>query len=379
MTPLGRLIRDMIASDGPMPLDRYMALSLSHPEHGYYATRDPFGARGDFVTSPEISQMFGELIGLWAAEAWRVMGSPARVALIELGPGRGTLMGDMLRAARAAPGFLDAAEVTLVETSPALAEIQAGALNGFDVLRRWTRTVDDALDDGRAGAASVPAIVIANEFFDALPIRQFVRTKSGWRERLVGLGPDGGLAFGLASEPPPDIRLLDAPEGAVREVRPQALAIAARVATHLKTHGGAMLAIDYGYASGAGDTFQALAGHAFAGPLDAPGEADLTAHVDFSAVAAAARTGGAEVMRLVAQGDLLDRLGLAARAERLSRQASPSQREAIAAAVVRLTDRGPRGMGALFKALAFGDPRLGALPGFEIEAAETPRSQGLEF
>ena len=427
-TPLGRLIAETIAAEGPMRLDRYMELCVGHPGHGYYASRDPFGRGGDFTTSPEISQMFGELIGLWCAEVWSRMGRPPRVALVELGPGRGTMMADMLRAARAAPDFLAAIEATLVETSPTLAEIQAETLDraGVGVMRRWARSVGEALRPGAddrdapdAGAdlhlspagrgrpegpgegdqpspenpapphppgfagrplptgerwaaepspnatPPLPAIVVANEFFDALPIRQFVRADRGWRERLIGLDEGGALAFGLAPDAPTDVALPDAPQGSIREVCAPALQIAADIAAHLSAYGGAMLAIDYGYASGAGDTFQAMADHAYADPLAEPGEADLTAHVDFSALAAAASRGGAAAMGLLTQADMLDRFGLLARAKRLGMRASPSNRAAIEDAVARLTDRSPRGMGALFKALAFGDPRLGPLPGFE--------------
>lgn len=360
MTPLGREIAGAIAADGPMPVDRYMALCLSHPSHGYYATRDPFGRAGDFTTAPEISQMFGELIGLWAAQVWLQMGAPERFALIELGPGRGTLMADMMRAAKAAPGFLEAAQVTLVETSPALREVQAKTLAGRDM--RWAETIEEALGD-----APLPAIVIANEFFDALPIRQFVRAPAGWRERLVGLSPDQNLAFGL-SPAAPDLALPDAPEGSIREVCPLGLDIAARIGAHLSSHGGAMLATDYGYGSGFGDTLQALRAHAFADPLETPGEADLTAHVDFSALARAASDRGAVPMRLLDQADLLERLGLFARAESLSR-AAPQRRDEIFSAAKRLTDRSPRGMGALFKALVVCDPRMGPPPAFESVAA----------
>ena len=362
MTPLKSLIRAAIEADGPMPLDRYMALCLGHPAHGYYATRDPFGAAGDFVTAPEISQMFGELIGLWVAEVWRMMGSPSRVALIELGPGRGTLMADMLRAGRAAPGFLDAAEVTLVETSPTLREAQAKTLAASARAIRFAATIDEAFRE-----AALPVLVVANEFFDALPVRQFVRAASGWRERLVGLGESGALAFGLSPEPPAGLSLPHAPEGPVREVSAASLDIAARIAADLTAHGGAMLAIDYGYGAGHGDTLQAMKAHRFVDPLAEPGEADLTAHVDFASLAAAAAREGAAVMRLLTQADLLDRLGLAQRAEALAR-AAPHKRAEIEAQAARLCDRTPRGMGALFKALAFADPRLGALPGFEPAA-----------
>jgi NADH dehydrogenase [ubiquinone] 1 alpha subcomplex assembly factor 7 len=384
MTPLMAEIASAIATDGPMPLDRYMALCLSHPAHGYYATRDPFGRAGDFTTAPEISQMFGELIGLWAAEVWLQMGAPKRFALIELGPGRGTLMADMARAAKAAPGFLEAAQVTLVETSPTLREVQAKTLAGRDV--RWAGTIEEALGEAglppsplRGGVRDVaplsddapplPAIIVANEFFDALPIRQFVRAPSGWRERLVGLSPDGGLAFGL-SPTAPDLVLPYSVEGSIREICPLGLDIAARIGAHLSAYGGAMLAIDYGYGSGFGDTLQAMRAHAFADPLKAPGEADLTAHVDFSALARAASACGAVPMRLLDQADLLERLGVFARAESLSRTA-PQRRDEIFSAAKRLTDRNPRGMGALFKALAVCDPRMGPPPAFESVAAKS--------
>jgi NADH dehydrogenase [ubiquinone] 1 alpha subcomplex assembly factor 7 len=410
MTKLKREIAAIVEAEGPISVARYMALCLGHPVHGYYATRDPFGARGDFTTAPEISQMFGELIGLWCAEVWTRMECPSRVALVELGPGRGTLMADILRAARAVPGFFDAAALTLVETSPKLREIQARTLAGADV--RWAASVEEALDPGpspckgeggparsdgsgrdRPESSSVlpdphpalafgqahsplakgretdalPAIVISNEFFDALPVRQFVRTREGWRERLVGPGKKAGLAFGLAAEPP-DLALPNAPQGAIREISPQAVAVTTRIADHVVRHGGASLAIDYGYAGGFGDTLQALRAHAFADPLAAPGAADLTAHVDFGALGAAARRAGAATMALLPQADFLERLGLNLRAEALSR-ATPDKRDAIITAAARLTDRSPRGMGALFKALAFADPRLRALPAFEPDGA----------
>ncbi|WP_020179286.1 SAM-dependent methyltransferase [Methylopila sp. M107] len=367
MTPLGRVIADAIRADGPMRLDRYMALCLSHPVHGYYATRDPFGAQGDFVTAPEISQMFGELLGLWAAEVWRLMGAPPRILLVEIGPGRGTLMADMLRAGRVARGFLNAADVVLVETSPALRDVQVETLQSAGVPVRWAGSIEETLPPPRQGAEPArPAIVVSNEFFDALPIRQFVRNKGGWREKLIGLDDRGALAFGLSAEPLAGLDLPDAPAGAVREVCEEALAVAARIGAHVATHGGACLAIDYGYAAGAGDTLQAVKAHAFTDPLAEPGEADLTAHVDFAALAAAASRAGAAPMRLLSQADFLERLGIAARARRLVESAAP---ESPLEAAARLTDRRPRGMGALFKALAFGDPRLPALPGFERASA----------
>ncbi|GLK56356.1 NADH dehydrogenase [ubiquinone] 1 alpha subcomplex assembly factor 7 [Methylopila capsulata] len=416
MTPLGREIAETIAQDGPITVERYMALCLGHPSHGYYATRDPFGAGGDFVTAPEISQMFGELVGLWCAEVWRRMGEPARVQLIELGPGRGTLMADALRAAKAVLGFRDALDVTLVETSPTLREIQREKLAATGVPIRWASTIEDALrgpspckgeggpapaGSGGVGAAerstseappdlgfaeatlptpaarggliapsatgaSLPVLVLANEFFDALPIRQFVRTEAGWRERMVGL-VDGALAFGLASEPPAGLPLPSRPTGFVLELNPQGVAIATRLGAHLAIHGGAALALDYGEGHSAGDTLQAMRRHGFVDPLAEPGAADLTAQVDFGALARAVRAAGATTMALLPQADLLERLGLHARAAQLTRNATPAQAEAVEAAVRRLTDRSPSGMGALFKALAIGDPSLGAPPGFELD------------
>ncbi|MFD1703593.1 class I SAM-dependent methyltransferase [Methylopila henanensis] len=358
MTPLAREIVATIAQDGPITVARYMALCLGHPVHGYYATRDPFGAGGDFVTAPEVSQMFGELLGLWCAEVWRRMGEPSRVALIELGPGRGTLMADALRAAKVAPGFREAIAVTLVETSPTLREVQRRALGPSGVPVRWAAAVWEALD------APLPALVLANEFFDALPVRQFVRTEAGWRERLVGLA-DGALAFGLAAEPPAGLTLPERPAGATLELNPDGLAGATRIGAHVAAHGGAALAIDYGEGHSAGDTLQAVRGHRFVDPLRDPGEADLTTQVDFGALGRAARGAGAAVAPLLPQADLLERLGLAARAAALKARATPAQAEAIDAAVLRLTDRAPKAMGALFKALAFADPRLGPLPAFD--------------
>ena len=307
MTPLGALIRRRIAEEGPMRLDVYMALCLGHPEHGYYMTRDPFGAAGDFVTAPEVSQMFGELVGAWAAQVWDDQGRPEPFVLAELGPGRGTLMRDALRAAAAVPGFRDAARLWLVETSPALRARQAETLAAR--MPGWAGSVG-ALPDG-------PAIVVANEFFDALPIRQFQRLDPLWRERLVGVEGDGWLRLGR-----------DATRRRARRAVPAACrrrgrrgqpgrrggggALGARIARE----GGAALIIDYG---GGGDRRHAAgAERARAGdPLAAPGEADLTAHVRFRALAEAARP--ARAHGPVAQGVFLERLGITARARALAR------------------------------------------------------------
>ena len=355
MTPLGREIRDRIAADGPITLERYMALALGHPRFGYYMTRDPLGVSGDFTTSPEISQMFGELIGLWAAETWSIMGRPDGLRLVELGPGRGTLMADALRALRVLPAFRDAATVHLVETSPPLRAAQARTLEGSGAEVSWHA----CLDEVPAG----PALVIANEFFDALPIRQLVQTDTGWHERVVGLGPDGALVLGLA--PDPDGRITNPGRtGDILEINEAGLAIAHALAGRLVAEGGAALVIDYGHlASAPGDTLQAVRRHGFADPLADPGEADLTAHVDFAALARAVREAGAAVHGPATQRDFLRSLGIDARAARLRHGASPEQAGAVEAALHRLTGGEPGQMGELFKVVAFSDPRLPSLPG----------------
>ncbi|MGX5735094.1 class I SAM-dependent methyltransferase [Bosea thiooxidans] len=356
MNALAAEIAGIIRADGPMPVSRYMALCLGHPRHGYYMTRDPFGQGGDFTTAPEISQMFGELIGLWAAHLWQAMGAPARLRLIELGPGRGTLMADMLRATRIVPGFREAISVHLVETSPALRQRQAAALAGADPV--WHDDVASALEG--------PVILVANEFLDALPLDQFVMTAEGWRERLVGLEENGELAFGLAVGPETALRLA-APAGAVFEQPSVALDIVAQVAGHVAAEGGAALFIDYGSVrSGFGDTLQAMRKHSFVDPLSQPGEADLTVHVDFERMGQAALKAGAALHGPASQHDFLLALGLAQRAQALSLEADVSQRAAISAAFDRLTASGETGMGELFKVLALSYRNLPPLPGFDL-------------
>ena len=331
-SPLGRIIREMIGADGPMSLRDYMALCIGHPSHGYYATRDPLGAAGDFTTAPEISQMFGELIGLWAAETWRLLGSPDRVALVELGPGRGTMMADALRAGRAAPGYLAAVSVHLVETSPSLRAAQRHTLAAATV----PVAGHDTLDTVPPG----PAIVLANEFFDALPIRQYAHARGAWHERLVGLDPGGDLLFGLSTHPETRIAV-PGREGDIVEVAEAAGEVARGLAERLVRYGGAALAIDYGHTvSAPGDTLQAVQRHAFADPLADPGEADLTAHVDFAALARAVAGTGAIVHGPTSQGAFLAALGLAGRATRLSAGTDAAGRERIAAAANRLVGPG---------------------------------------
>jgi NADH dehydrogenase [ubiquinone] 1 alpha subcomplex assembly factor 7 len=356
VTALLEELRRMIALDGPMPVARYMALCLSHPAHGYYITRDPLGAAGDFTTAPEISQMFGELIGLWAIEVWASMGSPSPLRFVELGPGRGTLMADALRAARLRPAFLEALEVDLVETSPVLRAQQRRRLGHSAVPTTWRAQLAEVPDG--------PAIVLANEFFDALPVRQFVSTESGWCERLVGLGSEGELVVGLSPHPEASLTM-SAPPGAVLELPEAGLELVAHLAERLEARGGAALIIDYGHVGRAfGDTLQAVKGHAYAGPLAAPGEADLSTHVDFAKLAAAARAKGAKAYGPIPQGAFLRALGIEARAAALKRRATRAQAEAIEAALRRLTGSAPNEMGELFKVMAFAHPRLAPPPGF---------------
>jgi NADH dehydrogenase [ubiquinone] 1 alpha subcomplex assembly factor 7 len=357
MTELEREIRTMIAAEGPIPVSRYMALCLGHPRLGYYMTRDPIGMAGDFVTAPEISQMFGELVGLWAAQTWMDLGRPAPFALVELGPGRGTLMADALRAARVAPGFLEAAQVHLVETSPVLREKQRATLSGAPAGRVFWHANLDAVPD-------LPLIALANEFFDALPVRQLVREGGAWRERLVGLGADGRLAFGLSPDADPSIAY-EAPEGEVLEIAAAGIPVMRALAARIVAAGGAALAIDYGHArTGFADTLQAVRRHAFADPLEDPGEADVTAHVDFAQLAAAARAAGALVHGPATQGAFLRALGIEARARALAARASAKQAEEIGAALQRLAGEGEDDMGVLFKAMAVTHPRLAQSPGF---------------
>ncbi|MEW6257044.1 MAG: SAM-dependent methyltransferase [Pseudomonadota bacterium] len=363
-TALEAEIRALIAAEGPMPVSRYMALCLGHPVHGYYITRDPLGAEGDFTTAPEISQMFGELLGLWAVATWQQMGSPERVYLVELGPGRGTLMADALRAARLVPAFGEAVQVHLVETSPALRARQKAAL--APLTPHWY----DHLEEVPPG----PAIVLANEFFDALPISQFVKGEGGWHERRVGLGPDGALVFGMDPRPTPHAAALARhvpgphPVGAVLEHLESG--IPALLARRIAEEGGAALIIDYGPArSGLGDSLQAVRAHRYADPLEAPGEADLTAHVDFSDLARRALAEGVAAYGPLTQGDFLMRLGIVQRAERLQQNTNASQRKAITAALARLAGRGEGEMGALFKVLCLCDRTNGPPPGFAPEEA----------
>ena len=349
MTPLAHLLVERIREGGPIPVADYMAECLLHPLHGYYTTRQPFGAAGDFTTAPEISQMFGELMGLALAQSWLDQGAPDPFTLAELGPGRGTLMADILRATRGVPGFHAAARPALVEASPRLREVQARTLAPRVPL--WLDRVEDLPDR--------PLFLVANEFLDALPIRQFQLAPEGWRERLVGL-VDGALAFGLSPPLPqvPDSPAFRAarPGDLVEHCAPAQAAVAAALGPILR-HGGLALFIDYGDWRSKGDTLQALRSHAFDPPLAHPGQADLTAHVDFEPLATLA-----PAHAYTTQGQFLRQLGIEVRAERLARNLAGAARESHLAALRRLTD--PAEMGSLFKVLALTRADAPLPPGF---------------
>ncbi|WP_311924476.1 SAM-dependent methyltransferase [Microvirga sp. 3-52] len=350
MSALKDSLRELIALEGPVTVERYMGLCLRH----YYATRDPLGLAGDFTTAPEISQMFGELIGLWLLEVWNGMGRPSDCRLVELGPGRGTLMADLLRTTRLLPDFKAAATVHLVETSRSLRPKQQAALASSDFSLHW----HDRIEDVPPG----PTLLVANEFFDALPVRQFVGTERGWCERLVGLEGER-LIFGLRPEPEPalgtPLRL-----GDILEWPAASIDVISELARRLAVDMGAALILDYGYRGPAfGDTLQALKAHKPVDPLEEPGEADLTTHVDFHRLAQAAAAQGARAHGIATQGDFLLALGLEARASALKARATPAQAADIDRALARLTERGPTGMGDLFKVLAVTHEAIAAVPG----------------
>jgi NADH dehydrogenase [ubiquinone] 1 alpha subcomplex assembly factor 7 len=360
--PLEAEIRRRIAAAGPMPVAEYMALCLADPEHGYYMTRDPLGARGDFITAPEVSQMFGEMIGLWMAAVWKQMGSPENLRIVELGPGRGTLMKDALRAAQIMPAFREAAVLHLVEISPVLEEQQERTLEHLHTPMFWHPSLDDV--------PKGPAIIVANEFFDALPVNQLVRTPDGWHERQVEIDATGNLAFTVAPDPTPLFeRLLppsagDAPPSSIFEWRDDRAAM--ELGRRMARDGGAALVIDYGHIESAvGDTLQAVGQHAYANPLIAPGSLDLTAHVDFQALGRAAEAMGVNGFGPLDQSTFLRRLGIEQRATSLKGKNQDVPASDIDAALSRLIGEGRGGMGALFKAAAFAHPAVGVPPGFE--------------
>lgn len=332
-------VMEEVRRSGYMTVARFMECAVSH----YYANTRPFGVEGDFITAPEVSQMFGEMIGAWMTDMWLQSGKPERVHLVELGPGRGTLMADILRTINTWPDFRDAVSIHLVETSPLLRQEQAQALKGM------SPTWYDSLDQVPEGFS----LIFANEFFDALPVHQLIKEQGKWKERVVRLDQGGqGLVFGTAdltsilhAAIPDDIR--DAPEGSIFEISPASLAVMEKIASRVGESGGAALLIDYGHSvAGIGDTLQAVHRHSYSDLLKNIGSSDLTAHVDFATLQQAA-LGKAMVHGPVTQGDFLTSLGIVVRAEALSKE---GQRDDIVGALRRLVS--PEGMGRLFKVMA---------------------------
>jgi SAM-dependent MidA family methyltransferase len=354
-TPLEELIRGIIATEGPMPIDRFFSLVLGHPEHGYYMVQQPFGLKGDFVTSPEVSQIFGELIGIWFAAVYQSMGSPVEIRLIETGPGQGLLMADLLRAARVVHGFREAIRVHFVETSERLRAVQREAIMHAGATAFWHSHLDDV--------PRGPFLLIGNEFFDALPIKQYQRRLGRWHERFVGVDSDQRLCFRLGPVAVPD-QLLPAwaraaPEASVIEVSAVRENLAESIGQRLRDAPGAALFIDYGHLiSGPGETLQAMRAHRYVSIFDDLGLADLTSHVDFGALGRAMTAGGAKVLPALSQRVFLTAMGIEARMERLLQRATANEREALEFGSKRLVAEDQ--MGTLFKVLAAVSPGMPA-------------------
>jgi len=353
------IIKERIAANGPIPVSEYMSLCLAHPEYGYYMKRDPLGKDGDFITSPEISQVFGELLGLWIASQWEKQGKP-KATLLEMGPGRGTLMVDALRATRNIKGFHDAISVRLLEISPALKQKQWQSLAGKHPDIGW-------LEDTQS-LSEQPLFFLANEFFDALPINQFVMTDAGWKERLIDC-VDGQLSFvttakaGVLNEQLGKTKdRIPASAGMIIETCEAADEIITKLAGHITKHGGAGLIIDYGYLEGSGDTLQAMRRHQYFEIFSKPGSADLTAHVDFTALKEAAEKAGAKTLGGAPQGRFLMKIGAGQRTQKLCANASSEQSKLLISGLDRLAS--PEKMGELFKVLAILPPETSHAEGF---------------
>lgn len=359
MNALAARIKSLIEVSGPISVAQYMTLCLAHPEAGYYKTREPFGRKGDFITAPEVSQMFGELIGVWCIGAWIALGRPAKFVLCEIGPGRGTLMADLLRtAATVAPAFAEAAGVVMVETSPRLVETQRVTLAGAPVAVEWVNSFGEVPDG--------PLVLVANELFDALPVHQYVKAAGRFRERAVGLGPHGEFVF-AAGAGSIDESLLPpnhaaTPEGTIFEASPARTALMDEITTRIASAHGAALLVDYGHLEpGFGDTLQALRRHRPVDVFADPGEADLTSHVDFAALAHCARAAGCRTVATT-QGRFLLGIGLLERAGRLGAGKGETVQEQIRSDVERLA--APGQMGDLFKVLCVADPAT-PMPDFD--------------
>lgn len=359
-TALGEKIKAIIRTNGPISVTDFFSLCLADPEHGYYQTREPFGREGDFVTAPEISQLFGEMIGIFMVHAWQRHGMPANPRLIEVGPGRGTMMSDILRVvSKLAPTLYQALGVHLVETSVRLQAIQKETLAPHAGHVNWHQSFD-----------TVPAgftLLAANELFDAIPVRQFIKTPGGFRERMITLDLKGDLAFGVGPAGldrallPVDPAVV--PDGTVFEISPARQAVMMTLCERLKNSGGTAIIIDYGsMVTGFGDTLQAVKDHDYDPALAHPGEADLTSHVDFQHLAEVAKANGLSINGCVRQGDFLYGLGLQQRVNALSEGKDPQLASLIQAAASRLADDGEGKMGELFKVLVVSSPAVELLP-----------------
>lgn len=370
MTALEAIIKDKIRERGEggyLRIDEYMALCLGHPEHGYYMTRDPFGAEGDFTTAPEISQMFGELIGAWLADSWMKMGAPDKITLLECGPGRGTLMADILRATSRVAGFHQAINLHLLESSPMLRKAQETGLKGHDAT--WHA-------DTESIPADSPLMVIGNEFLDALPVRQFVcsdpQEQDSWQEKVVKLDINDTLRIDKISTDKGDIGtlqpfLIPPAKGDQVEVSLEQKRILEQFMNIMEKQGGIALFVDYGFVhSVSGDTLQAVTKHSYTDILESPGEVDITAHVNFAEISRFAMEKNMTVHGPVSQGDFLNRLGLELRAQKLHQSATEEQRRNIDAAVKRLSGKKTKEneMGDLFKVIAFSSNPEIELAGF---------------
>ena len=350
---LENIITHHIAAHGPITIADYMVLALTHPEYGYYIRKDPLGANGDFTTAPEISQIFGELIGAWLVTQWIIMGKP-KAALAELGPGRGTLMADILRATSKVKGFHESISVHLMEVSPALRQKQWNSVAGKHTDIHW-----------HLGFGEIPAkplLLVANEFFDALPIRQFLHLSSGWKERKIGLDPRGKMHFILEDATPPEVLVHEPVADHYYEYSDAATLMAHVIGDRIIHHGGTALIIDYGSEGGHADTFQAVKNHKYHDVLTDPGTADLTAHVDFYNLIHSAVAGGANVYGPVTQGAFLNALGAQERTEILLKKATAKQKKDLVSGLARLTQ--PEQMGELFKMLCLVHPDLPKPEGF---------------
>ncbi|MEP3631312.1 MAG: SAM-dependent methyltransferase [Hyphomicrobiales bacterium] len=344
MSPLLPRLVSQIQENGPMTVGQFMQIALTDPSDGYYTNQNPFGRSGDFITAPEISQLFGEMIGIWSIDVWQKMGAPAKFQLIEAGPGRGTLMADVLRTIqKLAPPMLEAATVSLIEISPALKEKQRQALSTFDVTINWHDTLSDVADQ--------PIILLANEFLDALPIRQFLFQENRWHERAIGLSSDGSLEWGLIPATITVPSRLSPNAGDIFEICTPAQTFCASVCETIKNQGGAALFIDYGHLeSGFGDTFQAVKDHQYVNVLEAVGQADLTAHIDFDPLAKIGENADLTV-KTTTQGAFLLEMGILQRAGQLGANLDIEQQKIIQNDVERLA--APDKMGNLFKAMTF--------------------------